>query len=168
MNVNIGLMMFATSNTIPVAKLAYEAEQLGFESLFLPEHPVIPVDSQTSFPGGGNELPVEYRQMLDPLVGLAAAAGATQKIKLGTAISLVLERNPILTAKSVASLDQVSSGRFIFGIGSGWLKEEGEIFNVDWPKRGTQMKDFILAMKACWTQEISSYNGSHVQFPELI
>jgi len=106
--------------------------------------------------------------MLDPLVGLAAAAGATKKIKLGTAISLVLERNPILTAKSVASLDQVSNGRFVFGIGSGWLKEEGDIFNVDWPRRGAQMKDFMLAMKACWTKEVSSYNGSHVQFPELI
>jgi probable F420-dependent oxidoreductase len=169
MNVKIGLMMFITSRTIAMVKLAREAEQRGFESLFLPEHPVLPVNTSTLFPGTHTRvIPDEYHRMLDPYIALAAAAGATQTLRLGTGISLVLERNPILTAKAIATLDRVSHGRVIFGVGSGWLKEEADIFGVDWNKRGSQLKDYMLAMKACWSEGVSDYHGTHVQFPPLI
>jgi probable F420-dependent oxidoreductase len=168
MKAKIGLMMFATSQTISMVKLAREAEQRGFESLFLPEHPVLPAHTETQFPGShSTSIPDEYRRMLDPYIALAAAAGATRRIRLGTGISLVLERNPLLTAKAIATLDRVSHGRVIFGVGSGWLREEGAIFNVDWEKRGTQLKDYMLALKACWRDGIVQYDGTHVQFPEL-
>lgn len=167
MAVKIGIMMFATRTTIDMVSLARQVEGLGFESLFLPEHAAVPQEFSTPYPGGG-DLPDEYRMMLDPFVGLGAAAGATKTIKLGTAISLVPERNPLLSAKVVATLDQVSRGRFIYGVGCGWLKEEGAIFDVDWKRRWTQTRDYLQAMKSCWTEPIAEHEGSHVQFPKLI
>lgn len=167
MNPHIGVMMFATSYTMPLPRLAAKAEALGFESLFLPEHPVIPEKFDSPYPGGG-PLPDEYRKMVDPYVGLAAAAGATRKIRLGTSISLILERRPLLAAKAIATLDQVSHGRVVLGVGSGWLREEGELFGVDWERRGTQMREFVQAMQACWAPGTASFEGRHVRFPEVI
>ena len=163
----LGVMMFATRTTMPLPGLAERVEALGFESLFLPEHPVIPERFESEYPGGG-PLPDEYRMMVDPYVGLAAAAGATRSIRLGTSISLILERRPLLAAKAIATLDRVSHGRVVLGIGSGWLREEGDVFNVDWERRGAQMREFVAAMKACWTDEVSSFNGRYVRFPEVI
>ena len=163
----LGVMMFATCTTMPLPRLAERVEALGFESLFLPEHPVIPERFESEYPGGG-PLPDEYRMMVDPYVGLAAAAGATRRIRLGTSISLILERRPLLAAKAIATLDRVSHGRVVLGIGSGWLREEGDVFNVDWDRRGAQMREFVAAMKACWTDEVSSFNGRYVRFPEVI
>ena len=114
----LGVMMFATRTTMPLPRLAERVEALGFESLFLPEHPVIPERFDSPYPGGG-PLPDEYRMMVDPYVGLAAAAGATRRIRLGTSISLVLERRPLLAAKAIATLDRVSHGRVVLGVGSG-------------------------------------------------
>ena len=163
----LGVMMFATRTTMPLPKLAERVEALGFESLFLPEHPVIPERFESEYPGGG-PLPDEYRMMVDPYVGLAAAAGATRSIRLGTSISLILERRPLLAAKAIATLDRVSHGRVVLGIGSGWLREEGDVFNVDWERRGSQMGEFVAAIKACWADEVSSFDGRYVRFPEVI
>ena len=163
----LGVMMFATRATMPLPRLAERVEALGFESLFLPEHPVIPERFDSQYPGGG-PLPDEYRMMVDPFVGLAAAAGATRSIRLGTSISLILERRPLLAAKAIATLDRVSHGRVVLGIGSGWLREEGDVFNVDWERRGSQMREFVAAMKTCWTDEVSSFDGRYVRFPEVI
>ncbi len=163
----VGIMPFATSKTMPIVELGVEAERLGFESLFLPEHPVIPAEFETPFPGGG-DLPDEYRRMLDPFVGLAAVAGATERIRIGTAITLILQRPPLISAAQLATLDQLSHGRLIIGAGSGWLREEGAIFHVDWNRRGAQMKDYFRAMKRCWNDPVAAYKGTHVEFPELI
>ena len=163
----LGVMAFATRTTMPIPRLAEQVEGLGFESLFLPEHPVIPERFDSPYPGGG-PLPDEYRRMVDPFVGLAAAAGATRRIRLGTSISLVLERRPLLAAKTIATLDRVSHGRVVLGVGSGWLREEGEIFDVDWERRGSQMREFVQAMKACWADGTATFDGRHVRFPEVI
>lgn len=162
----VGLMHFATEETAAITTYARRAEELGFESLWLPEHPAIPVDFKTPYPGGG-ELPELYKHMPDPFVALAAAAGATTHLKLGTAISLVPERNPIHCAKEVATLDLVSGGRFLFGVGSGWLKEESELMGVDFPRRWSQTREHLLAMKALWTQEEASFAGKYVNFPAV-
>ena len=163
----LGVMVFATRTTMALPRLAERVEALGFESLFLPEHPVIPERFDSPYPGGG-PLPDEYRMMVDPFVGLAAAAGATRNIRLGTSISLILERRPLLAAKTIATLDRVSHGRVVLGVGSGWLREEGDVFSVDWERRGTQLREFVAAMKTCWTDEISSFDGRYVRFPEVI
>lgn len=162
----VGLAMFVTAYTIDIVTLAREAERLGFESLWLPEHPVIPVEFSTPFAGGG-PLPDFYRHTLDPFVALAAAAVATEKLLLGTGICLVPERNPIHTAKLVASVDQISGGRFQFGIGAGWLREESEVLGVDFPRRWSQTRDHVLAMKALWSQQPTAYKGRYAEFPAL-
>ena len=166
MDLKVGVFMFLTAETIGVVELARAVERLGFESLFLPEHAVIPADFVGPYPGGG-DLPDEYRRMLDPFVALAAAAGVTERIRLGTAISLVPERHPLITAQTVASLDHHSGGRFVFGVGSGWLQAEGEIMGVDWARRGAQMADYLQAMRRCWSGEPVRYQGAFVRFDEI-
>ncbi|MCZ6472639.1 MAG: LLM class F420-dependent oxidoreductase [SAR324 cluster bacterium] len=162
----VGIAMFVTGYTINMVTLARKAESLGFESLWVPEHPIIPVHMTTPFSGGG-PLPEQYKHLLDPFTGLAAAAGATEKLILGTGICLVPERNALITAKEVATLDVVSGGRFEFGIGAGWLREESDIFAVDFPRRWTQTKEHILAMKALWSGEEVEFHGKYVDFPKL-
>ena len=166
MAAKVGLMTFATANGLDFVELARRAEALGFESLWVPEHPVIPVHFTTPFPGGG-ELPEYYKHMPDPFVALAAAAGATQTLRLGTAISLVPEHDPKVLAKQVATLDLMSHGRFHFGIGAGWLREESEAMGVDFKRRWTQTREHVLAMKALWTQEQAQYAGNYVKFAPL-
>lgn len=164
MKVAIGI--FATEYSIDIVTLAKRAEALGFESLWVPEHPIIPVEMTTPFAGGG-PLPEQYRHLLDPFAALAAAAGATEKLRLGTGICLIPERNALLTAKEVATLDVVSKGRFEFGIGAGWLREETEILGGDFPRRWTQTREHIMAMKALWTQEEAEFHGAYVDFPKV-
>ena len=115
---------------------------------------MIPAEFETPFPGGG-DLPDEYRRMLDPFVGLAAVAGATERIRIGTAITLILQRPPLISA-ALATLDQLSHGRLIIGAGSGWLREECAIFDVDWNRRA-RMKDYFRAMKRCWNDPVAAY-----------
>jgi probable F420-dependent oxidoreductase len=165
---DIGIIMFVTHKSIDIITLAQKAEALGFESLWIPEHPIIPVHMETRFPGSPDgKLPEFYKQLVDPFVALGAAAAATQKLKIATGICLVPERNPILLAKEVATLDLISKGRFLFGVGAGWLKEETEIMGGDFEHRWRQTKDAVLAMKALWTQDESSYQGSYYKFPPV-
>jgi len=157
--------MFATDRSIGAPELARAAEERGFSSLFLPEHTHIPTSRGTPWPGGG-ELPDEYRRSVDPLVALAAAATVTTRIRLGTGICLVAQREPIVTAKAVATLDMVSGGRFTFGIGYGWNREEMEDHGVDPRRRRDVVREKVLAMQALWRDEAASFQGDHVSLDE--
>jgi len=163
--VQIGITMFATDRSIGAPELARAAEERGFSSLFLPEHTHIPTSRGTPWPGGG-ELPDEYRRSVDPLVALAAAATVTTRIRLGTGICLVAQREPIVTAKAVATLDVVSGGRFTFGIGYGWNREEMEDHGVDPRRRRDVVREKVLAMEALWRDEAASFHGDHVSLDE--
>jgi len=156
-----GVMMFPTDLSIRPDELAREAEQRGFESIFYPEHTNIPVGRKTPWPGGG-DLPEEYRRLHDPFIALMAAAGATESIKLGTGISLVAQHDPIVLAKVVASLDVLSNGRLILGVGFGWNEDEMEQHGVDPRYRRTVVREKVLAMKSLWTQEAGSFDGKFV------
>jgi probable F420-dependent oxidoreductase len=156
----------STAYSIDPAVLAKRAEELGFDSVWLPEHPIFPVTTVSPFPLGG-PIPHFYAEIIDPFVGLARASAVTQTIKLGTGICLVPERNPLLLAKEIATLDHFSGGRFIFGIGAGWVKEETEIMGGDFAHRWTQTQDAIMAMKALWTKEEADYHGSYYDFPPV-
>jgi probable F420-dependent oxidoreductase len=156
----------STAYSIDPAVLAKRAEELGFDSLWLPEHPIFPVTTVSPFPLGG-PIPHFYAEIIDPFVGLARASAVTQTIKLGTGICLVPERNPLLLAKEIATLGHFSGGRFIFGIGAGWVKEETEIMGGDFAHRWTQTQDAIMAMKALWTKEEAEYHGRYYDFPPV-
>ena len=142
-----GVLIFPTEYAIRVDELARAAEERGFESLFVTEHTHIPASRRTPFPGGG-ELPKEYSHTLDPFVGLTAAAAATRTLKVGTGICLIIEHDPIVTAKSVATLDLLSNGRFLFGIGGGWNAEEMENHGTAFKTRFRLLRERALAMKA--------------------
>src|SRR3954451_11128216 len=144
-----GLAIFPTHDAIDPATLAREAESRGFESLLFPEHTHIPTSRRTPYPGGG-DLPRAYSHTYDPFIALTVAAGATQWIKLATGICLVIERDPIITAKEVASLDRLSEGRFLFGVGAGWNREEMENHGTDPQRRFGVMRERVEAMKAIW------------------
>ena len=164
----IGIFVFQTDYCADVAVLAKTAEELGFESFWVPEHTAIPVDMTTPWPGSPTGvMPDFYNRVVDPFVALARASGATRTIKLGTGVCLVPERNPLLLAKEVATLDHFSGGRFIFGIGAGWLKEEMEVMGGDFPHRWTQTRDAIQAMKELWTKEEAEYHGRYYDFPPV-
>jgi len=164
----VGIAMFVTDYSIDVVSLAQKAEACGFESVWLPEHPIIPVHTTTPFPGAADGvIPAYYAHAMDPFVALAAAAAATSKIKLGTGICLVPERHPLHTAKEIATLDQLSGGRFIFGIGAGWLKEETEIFGANFPRRWSVTREAVLAMKELWTQDEAEFHGTFIDFPAV-
>jgi probable F420-dependent oxidoreductase len=160
----IGLLMPFTGYTANPADFARKAEQLGFESVWIPEHPILPVNPKTPFPSTKGPIPNVYSQMCDPFVALSMAAAATTKLKLATGICLVPERNPIVTAKEVATLDAFSGGRFLFGIGAGWLREESELLGVDFPKRWTQTAEYIAAMRELWSKDEASFEGKYVKF----
>src|SRR5919109_4624436 len=163
----IGIFQYlSTAYAIDPAVLAKRAEELGFDALWLPEHPILPVTIRTPFPVGG-PVPGFYAELIDPFVGLARASAVTQTLKLGTGICLVPERNPLLLAKEIATLDHLSGGRFIFGIGAGWLKEETEIMGGDFAHRWTQTQDAIMAMKALWTTDEAEYHGRYYDFPPV-
>jgi probable F420-dependent oxidoreductase len=162
----LGLAILLADYSMPPARLGRIAEERGFESLFLAEHTHIPVSRETPYPGG-TELPREYSHTVDPFVGLAAAAAVTERLKLGTGVCLVIERDPIVTAKEVATLDHVSNGRFLFGIGAGWNIEEMRNHGTDPGTRFTRMRESVEAMKAIWTQDEPEYHGRIVDFDPI-
>jgi probable F420-dependent oxidoreductase len=148
-------------------ELARAAEDRGFESFWVGEHTHIPAARQSPYPGGG-ELPKPYYHMADPFVSLMAAAAATRTIKLGTGICLVVEHDPLVLAKSVATLDWLSHGRVLFGIGGGWNREEMEHHGTPFGRRWRVLRERVLAMKALWTQEEASFHGEFVSFDRAI
>ena len=162
---NVGTSVPLPAYTIDPAFMAKKAEDLGFESIWYAEHPAVPVHSDSPFPATGGEIPWTYSHFTDPYIALARASGATTKIKLGTGITLVPERNPLLLAKEIASLDLFSGGRFIFGIGTGWLREETEIMGGDFDHRWSQTREAIEVMKLLWTEEETEYHGRYFDFP---
>ncbi len=161
-----GVLTFVTDEGIGPVELGAGLEQRGFESLFLAEHSHIPVNTKTPYPGGG-PIPPKYYRTLDPFVALTAAAVATQNLVLGTGIALVPQRDPILTAKEVASLDWVSEGRFRFGVGVGWLREEIANHGVDPAVRGRVVEERLRAMIEIWTHETAEFHGEFVDFDPI-
>ena len=160
----LGVTMFATDESMAVPELARDAEARGFTSLFIPEHTHIPVSRRTPPPTGDAELPEEYRRTVDPFVVLAAAAATTETIRLGTGICLVAQREPIVTAKAVATLDALSGGRFDFGIGYGWNREELADHGVEARARRAVVRERVLAMQALWRDDVAGFEGSYVSF----
>ena len=164
-----GLSIFVTDKSIRPDEVAVEAEARGFDSLWFPEHSHIPASRETPWGGveGAPPLPEMYWHTLDTFVALTAAAMVTEKLRLGTGITLLAQRDPIWTAKEVASLDQLSGGRFEFGIGGGWNVEEMENHGARYNTRFKLMRERILAMKALWTQEEAEYHGEMVDFDKV-
>src|SRR6266704_1606605 len=165
--VHIGVGMFATDYAIPIDELARETEARGFESLWVPEHTHIPTSRRTPWPGG-SELPLEYSHTYDPFVSLMLAAAVTKTPKLGTGICLVIERDTITLAKEVASLDNLSGGRFLFGIGGGWNAEEMADHGTAFATRFKKLREQIEAMKAIWTETKPEYHGEIIDFPPMM
>ena len=161
-----GIGCFPTSYGLPPGELARLVEERGHESLFFPEHTHIPAERLTPYPAGG-ELPRKYACTHDPFIALACAAEATSRLRLGTGICLVIERDPIVTAKEVASIDRISGGRFEFGVGAGWNREEMANHGTDPRRRMAIMAERIEAMKAIWTQQEASYAGEYVRFERI-
>lgn len=163
---HLGVYIFPTDYSIQPVELATALEERGLESLFVPEHTHIPVSRRTPWPGGG-PLPKEYAHTHDPFVALSFAAAATRNLKVGTAISLLPQRDAIVTAKVVASLDMLSGGRFILGLGAGWNQDEMENHGVVYEDRFRLMEEKIQAMQAIWTQEEAAFHGKHVNFDPM-
>jgi len=161
-----GITMFPTDYAMQPVALAQAVEERGFDSLFFPEHTHIPVSRKTPFPGGG-DLPEMYWHTHDPFVALGACAAVTSTIRLGTGICLVIERDPITLAKEVASLDMISNGRVVLGIGAGWNREEMENHGANYPKRWHVVREKVLAMKTIWTEEEPEFHGEHVDFDPI-
>ena len=162
-----GVSMFFTDYAIAPRDLGIALEQRGFESVWAPEHSHIPLSRKTPFPAGG-DLPKKYYDAMDPFVALTAAAAATKSLMIGTGVCLVQQRDPIQTAKLVASIDQVSRGRFLFGIGNGWNQDEMENHGTDFSTRHKRARENIEAMKAIWTQSKAEYHGDLVNFDPIM
>jgi probable F420-dependent oxidoreductase len=162
----LGILMFATDYAIRPDDLARACEERGFESLWFPEHTHIPASRRSPWPLGG-DLPRDYWHTHDLFVSLMAAAAATRTIKLGSGICLVIERDPIVLAKEVASVDQLSNGRLLFGIGGGWNAEEMEHHGTPFQRRWKVLRERIEAMKAIWTEEAAEYHGEFVNFDSI-
>lgn len=163
---DFGVTMFLTDYSMQPIELAKALEERGFESVFFPEHTHIPTSRRSPWPGGA-ELPKEYWHTHDPFVGLTAAAAVTEKLKLGTGICLIPEREPIGLAKTVASLDMISGGRALLGIGAGWNAEEMEDHGSAFKDRWKITRERVLAMREIWTQEEAEYHGDFVNFDKL-
>src|SRR5215472_1902106 len=164
----IGASIFFTEYSISPSELGSSLEERGFDSLWVAEHSHIPVTRRFSPPGGGGELGRQYYDVMDPFVTLSAAAAVTKRLKLATGVCLVIQRDTIQTAKLVASLDQVSGGRFIFGIGGGWNAEEMEDHGAVYAMRFKKMREQIEAMKEIWTKEKPEYHGELVEFDTIM
>ena len=163
----IGTSVPLPAYTIDPAFMARKAEGLGFDSIWYAEHPAVPVHSQSPFPSTGGEIPWTYSHFTDPYIALARASAVTERIKLATGITLVPERNPLLLAKEIAALDLYSGGRFIFGIGTGWLKEETELMGGDFAHRWAQTREALDVMKKLWTEEEAEHHGKYFDFPPV-
>jgi probable F420-dependent oxidoreductase len=166
---HLGVLQFVTERALLVVELAAACEQRGIESLWVPEHPVVPVDYATRYPlSADGKLPRPYTELPDPFPLLAAAAAVTRRLRVGTGICLVPERDVLLTALQVASVDHISEGRFLFGIGAGWLEEEMRLFTPHFPHRFAFMKEAIAAMRKLWTEDEASFDGRWVKFPPVV
>jgi probable F420-dependent oxidoreductase len=164
---DFGAAMFFTDYSMRPDDLARALEARGFESVWAPEHSHIPLSRKSPFPGGG-DVPKRYYDVMDPFVTLTAAAMATKTLKVATGICLVVQRDPIQTAKLVASIDQISGGRFLFGIGAGWNAEEMEDHGTDFKTRFALMHERVDAMRAIWTQSKAEYHGKYVNFDPMM
>src|SRR3981189_247344 len=164
---HFGGAMFFTDYSLSAPELARALEERGCESIWAPEPSHIPLSRKTPFPGGG-DLPKQYYDAMDPFVMLSAAAAVTKKLKLGTGVCLVIQRDTIQTAKAVASLDQVSGGRFLFGIGGGWNQDEMEDHGAVYATRFKKMREQIEAMREIWTKSKPEYHGETVDFPPMM
>jgi probable F420-dependent oxidoreductase len=165
---NVGLSVPLPAYLVDVGLMARKAEELGFESFWCAEHPFMPVQTSSRFPGSDDGvIPESYSHFIDPFVALARASGITSRIKLGTGIVLVPERHPLLLAKEVSTLDLFSGGRFLLGIGAGWLREETEIMGGDFDHRWTQARESVLAMKELWTRPEAEFHGRYYNFPPV-
>jgi probable F420-dependent oxidoreductase len=164
---SVGLVVPLPAYTLDPAFIAKKAEDLGFESIWYAEHPAVPVHSNSPFPSTGGEIPENYSHFTDPYIALSRASGVTSTIKLGTGITLVPERNPLLLAKEIAALDLYSGGRFLFGVGTGWLREETELMGGNFDHRWSQTREAIEVMKALWTNEVAEFHGEYFDFPPV-
>ena len=165
---SIGISTPLPAYKVNAALTARKAEELGFESIWYAEHPILPVHSDSPFPSSPDgAIPWTYAHFADPFIALAQASGATSTIKLGTGITLVPERNPLVLAKAIATLDLFSGGRFLFGVGAGWNREETEIMGGDFDHRWTQTREAVLVMKELWTKEEAEFHGKYYDFPPV-
>ena len=165
---NVGISVPLPAYLVDVGAMARTAEALGFESFWCAEHPFIPVHTTSRFPGTTDGvIPEAYSHFIDPCVALARASGTTSRIKLATGIVLVPERHPLLLAKEVSTLDLFSGGRFLFGIGAGWLREETQLMGGDFDHRWGQTRESILAMKELWTKPEAEFHGKFYDFPPV-
>ena len=165
---NIGISTPLPAYKVNAAVTASKAEELGFDSIWYAEHPVMPVHTTSPFAGSSDGvIPETYAHFADPFIALAQASGATHTIKLATGITLIPERNPLLLAKEVATLDLFSGGRFILGIGAGWLREETEMLGGNFEHRWSQTRESILAMKEMWTKDEAEFHGTYYDFPPV-
>jgi probable F420-dependent oxidoreductase len=157
--------MFMTDQTMPPVELARAIEERGLHSLYVPEHTHIPTSRKTPPPTGDAELRDEYKHTLDPLVALAMCAAATERLIVGTGVCLVAQREPIVTAKAIATLDHMSGGRFVLGMGFGWNADEIADHGVSMPDRRDIAREHVLAMQVLWRDDVASFDGKHVQLP---
>lgn len=162
----LGLFFFYTDAAAPLAQLAQAAEQAGVESIWVPEHSHVPVDTTTK-PPLGERTPDKYARLYDPLIVLASLAAVTSRVKLGTAVSLIAQHDPIILAKQLSSLDQLSDGRLMLGVGAGWNRAEIENHGVDFDARWARAIEHLRAMKEIWTQDVASFTGPHVSFDQI-
>jgi probable F420-dependent oxidoreductase len=163
--VHFGVTMFATDQVMRPDDLARAAEERGFVSLYVPEHTHIPVSRRTPPPSGDAVLPDYYKRAFDPFVAMAMAAAATERLRVGTGICLVAQRDPIVTAKAVASLDHLSGGRFVFGVGFGWNADEIEDHGVEMRSRRDVAREHVLAMQRLWSDDVAGFEGERVHLP---
>jgi probable F420-dependent oxidoreductase len=166
---HIAILMFVTPQSLPVTELAAECEARGIESLWVPEHPVVPAEYTTRYPlSEDGKLPRPYVELPDQFALLAAAAAVTRRLRIGTGICLVPERDPVMLAHQVATLDWLSNGRFLFGIGAGWLKEEMNLFTPHFAYRFAFMREAVAAMRQLWTGEPAAFSGKWIRFPAAV
>ena len=163
---DIGFLHIATAVSGNLTTLAQRAEEIGYDSLWIPEHPVIPIERKTPYLLGG-DLPEHYGRWTDPFIALTMAAAVTTRLKLATGICLLPEREPLVTAKAIASLDLYSRGRVMLGIGAGWLREETELFGADFLTRWQRMREMTEAMRVLWTDTAPRYEGKQIRFPPV-
>src|SRR4029453_19178785 len=163
----VGIIVPLPAYTLNPAFIASKAEALGFESIWYHEHPILPVDSASPFPTTAGEIPRTSPPFSDPYIALAMAAAVTRTIKLATGITLVTERNPLILAKEVAVLDLHSHGRFLFGVGAGWNREETTLMGGDFEHRWTQAREAVMALKELWTKDEAEFHGRYYDFPPV-